>query len=125
MKYAFTLGVAALLYAALPAGSALACEGCVRASKTEPTEVACISSPDGPGEICTSGGGYCNEEGRCQIQMTGDGSLSPREATGQFAAQGDGGPSMLRRPCDQAVVARAYAAQEAERLRRQSSSVTI
>lgn len=100
MKSAITLGLAALLYAASPAGNAFACEGCVRASTTEPTEVACISSPDGPGEICTSGGGYCNEEGTCEIQMTGDGSLSPLETTGRFAAQSGEGPSVLRRPCD-------------------------
>lgn len=125
MRTIFAIGTAVLLYFGLPAGTALACEGCVMASETMPTDVACMESPDGPGEICTAGGGYCYEEGRCRIHITGDGSLLPAEVTGQFVfAAGEPG-TVARRSCDKGIIARSYAPGAAERLREKSSSLTI
>jgi hypothetical protein len=125
MRTLFAIAASVLLYFALPAGTALACEGCVMASETMPTDVACIESPDGPGEICTAGGGYCYEEGRCRIHITGDGSLLPADVTGQFASTaGEAGP-VVRRACDNGIVARSYAPGAAERLREKASSLTI
>jgi hypothetical protein len=125
MKTILAIGTAVLLYFVLPAETALACEGCVMASETMPTDVACIESPDGPGEICTAGGGYCYEEGKCRIHITGDGSLLPTDVTGQFAfAAGEAG-AVARRACDKGIIARSYAPGAAARLREKASSLTI
>jgi hypothetical protein len=125
MKYVLSICAALLLYAAVPAENALACEGCLRAKEKEPTQVACIVAPDGPGEICTSGGGYCNEEGSCKKSLVGDGSLLPADAVGQFAIARNTREELVRRACDEGVIHREYVPQRAERMRAQSSSLTI
>lgn len=125
MKYALAFMAALLVYAASPANTALACEGCVRGSKLEPTEVACLESPDGPGEICTAGGGYCNEEGSCGNRLAGDGSLLPVDGTSQFTSVSAASKPIVRRACDDGVVARGYESQHAARMRAQSSTLTI
>jgi hypothetical protein len=125
MKYVLSICAALLLYAGLPAENALACEGCVRASKKEPTQVACMESPDGPGEICTSGGGYCNEEGSCSTALVGDGSLLPADAGGQFAVARSSREELVRRACDEGVIERHYVPQRAERMRAQSNTLSI
>ena len=122
MKRTLAAAAAATVLGLLPGKKALACEGCVSASLTQPTLVSCITSPDGPGEICTAGGGYCYEEGKCKIQMTGDGSL---EQDGKYAAAEASENSVLRRECDQAIVARSYAPAVAQHLRDSSRSLTI
>ncbi|HYW07986.1 MAG TPA: hypothetical protein VE913_13580 [Longimicrobium sp.] len=130
--------VAAL--AAIPATPAAACESCISDSNpTKPMEnptVGCIDSPGAGGEICTSGGGHCNMEGRCQTPETlADGSAglsSPGEYEfyARFTAQrsstdGVGKDVQIRRECDQAVISRQYAAESAQRIRRQSASLSI
>jgi hypothetical protein len=47
--------------------SVFACEGCIcDGPDPEEAHCTCVSAPDGPGAICVSGGGYCNEEGTCE-----------------------------------------------------------
>ena len=121
MKYVLALLAAAGFYLALP-GETAACEGCVQAGETQPTQVACFTAPDGPGEICTSGGGYCEHEGKCKVQMTGEGSLTPLEQLGRYA---DAETKVLRRECDGGVIGRRYTAAEAEQLRHRSASLSI
>lgn len=126
MKIILAIGAVGLLYLAMPSKAAIACEGCVMASETMPTQVACLISPDGPGEICTAGGGYCNEEGKCKkVQITGDGSLPTLESRGQFAASEGDAKTVTRRVCDEGIVARAYASGIAERMREETRSLAI
>jgi hypothetical protein len=127
MKYALAFIVAVLATAAAGPGTALACEGCVRATEVEPTAVACFEAPDGPGEICTSGGGYCNEEGTCSNNLAGDGSLVPVAGTSVqlTAAGGQRAETVKRRECDRAVIARFYDTQQAAHLRTESVLVRI
>ena len=144
MKYLFMMGVVLLGYAAYPTTDAVACEACLSNGKPEPNETSiCFEAPDGPGEICTVGGGFCNEEGTCDPEIeriAADGSMrTPAEGGAmpliRFASAGDpamGGESdiddtvrQLRRECDQTIIARWYAPGHAERLRRETSSLTI
>jgi hypothetical protein len=144
MKYLFMLGVVLLGFAAYPSTDAVACEACLSDGKPEPNESSiCFEAPDGPGEICTVGGGYCNEEGTCDPEIeriAADGSMRTPAEDGatplvRFASADDPATSggadtddivrRLRRQCDQAIVARWYAPGQAERLRRETSSLTI
>lgn len=130
MRYILTIALAALVYAAIPATPAVACEACI-SSGPSTVKVACISSPDCCGEICTSGGGYCNTEGSCGWgSMAADGSLKstpvPLDTQVRFAsASGAESLEPVRRPCDQAIVARLYSPEQAERLRLEAVSLTI
>ena len=146
MRYVMALVLAVLAFAAIPATPAAACDACVRGGKKEPTQVECFLDVDGGGEICTSGGGYCNEEGECDetetVAIAGDGSRwaeSLQSTPARFASSsvadftaealdgGEGaGPTLLvRRACDGAVVARQYASQDADRMRRDANTLTI
>ena len=125
MKY--VLGIAALVCvgAAMSTQPVAACEACIHGSSVR--DVACIETPDTGGEICTSGGGHCNEEGNCGWGlMAAEGSLVPDAA--RLAAANAGGSAdarLVRRDCDQAVVARWYAPESAERMREATVTISI
>ena len=145
MRYVMAVLLAVLAFAGVPATPATACEACVRAGK--PTQVECATDGEVGGDICTTGGVYCNEEGECDetetVAITGDGSRwaeSPdlQSASARFASSGtgftaealdtgeDAVPTLLvRRVCDGAVVARQYASQAADRMRRDANTLTI
>lgn len=126
MKY--VLGAAALVCAAAAfwTSPVAACESCISDGGSQ---VACISSPGAGGEICTSGGGHCNQEGRCQVsieRMTAEGSLLTEGATLAADQAGGGAEARIaRRECDDAVIARWYAPESAERMRRETVALSI
>lgn len=131
MRYILTIALAALIYAAIPATPASACEACISSGVSTVKQVACIDSPDCCGEICTSGGGYCNTEGSCGWgRLAADGSLKstpvePLATPVRFASSGAESLEPVRRDCDQAIVARRYSPEQAERLRREAVSLMI
>jgi hypothetical protein len=120
MKYA--IGAAALVCAAaaLWTSPVTACEACISGGKNE---VACIETPDTGGQICTSGGGHCNEEGECGWGlMAAEGSLVPDAAR---LASANADARLARRDCDQAVVARWYSPESADEMRRRTAALSI
>jgi hypothetical protein len=124
MKY--VLGAAALICAAaaLSTSPVAACEACISDGGSQ---IACITTPDTGGEICTSGGGHCNEEGRCGWGITSaEGSLVP-DAARLASANADGSAEarLVRRECDDAVVARWYSEGTARQMREATSALSI
>ena len=123
MRYA--IGAAALVCAAaaLWTAPAEACEACISGGKNE---VGCIETPDTGGQICTSGGGHCNEEGDCGWGlMAAEGSLVPDAARLASADAGGADARLARRDCDDAVVARWYSPENADDMRRRTAALSI